>query len=356
MDLQHDVSLAPLTTLRLGGPARFFVTAEDDRSLCDALRFAKARRLGVRLLGGGSNVVIHDDGFEGLVIHMQMRGRRLHREDSRISLVAAAGEPWDDLVAYAVAEGLVGLECLSGIPGQVGATPIQNVGAYGREVGELITAVRVMERASLAISELSPQTCAFGYRTSAFKTTEQDRWLVLDVTYRLQPDASPVLRHGELTRALIEQGIERPTAAEARAAVLAVRGNKSMLEDPTDPNGRSCGSFFVNPILTPAELTWAETRTAAQIPRYELEDGRFKVPAAWLIEHAGFSKGFADGPVALSTKHSLAIVAHEGARAADVVRLARRVRAGVTERFGVRLHPEPAFWGFDRLEDGLPAC
>ncbi len=354
MQLRESVPLAPLTSLRVGGPAAQLVAATTLEDLTEALRWARAHQRPVRVLGGGSNLVVADAGVDALVIHVGLRGLTARRTADAIELTVGAGEPWDELVAHTVREGWAGLECLSGIPGRVGASPIQNVGAYGREIGELVSRVTVLDRTTLETETLSARDCAFGYRDSAFKRDLRDRHVVVDVSFRLTPGGSPTLRYPELQRHFAALGTPDPTLAEAREGVLAVRRDKSMLEDPQDPNGRSCGSFFVNPIVSPTAFATVAARVEGEIPHYELADGRVKIPAAWLIERAGFAKGTTDGPVGLSTRHTLAIVAHAGALAADVIRFAWRLRRGVATRFGVELVPEPEMWGFPRLEAGLP--
>jgi UDP-N-acetylmuramate dehydrogenase len=260
-----------------------------------------------------------------------------------VEVTAAAGEPWDDFVRHTVERGWAGLECLSGIPGLVGATPIQNVGAYGQEVSDTLTAVRALDRESGRVVTLAPAECGFGYRDSLFKSRAPGRYVVLAATYRLVPGGPPYLGYADIAR---EIGSASPPLAAVRETVIRVRRSKSMVLDPGDPNARSCGSFFLNPIVDGAALAAIDARAAGlSMPRWAQPDGRVKLSAAWLIERAGFTRGQSEGPVGLSTRHTLAIVCHDGARARDVTAFARRVRAGVEERFGVRLHPEPIFWG-----------
>jgi UDP-N-acetylmuramate dehydrogenase len=348
----QDVPLAPLTTLGVGGPAEHFVAAADQSTLLAALTWAERFGVRVRLLGGGSNVVVADAGVDGLVIQIALRGVTVEPRGDAVLVTAAAGEPWDALVERAVQNGWAGIECLSGIPGQVGATPIQNVGAYGQEVAETISAVSAFDRRRRELVSLSPADCGFAYRDSLFKSGEPDRFVVLSVSYRLAPNAPPSVRYPELARRLPE----RPTLSELRQEVLAIRRTKSMLVDPGDENCRSCGSFFLNPIVGRAQLAEVERRVAdPAMPRYPQSDGRTKLSAAWLIERAGLTRGERMGAVGLSTRHTLALVCHAGARATDVIAFARRVRAEVADRFGVRLQPEPQFWGFQSIDsDGLP--
>ena len=348
----ENASLAPRTTLGVGGPARWFVKARDEVTLIAALDWAAARGVAVRVLGGGSNVVVADAGVDALVIQVALRGVEARAAGAAMDLTAAAGEPWDDLVHHAVERGWAGLECLSGIPGLVGATPIQNVGAYGQDVSQTITALRAVDRRDRRPLTLAAADCRFGYRDSLFRSGEPDRYVVLAVTYRLAPGGAPAVRYAELQRHLEGRGLAAPTLAETRDSVLTIRRAKSMVLDSGDENRRSCGSFFVNPVVQAADAARVAALAApgGGMPQWPEPDGRVKLSAAWLIERAGFTRGERAGPVGLSTRHTLAIVCHDGARAADVAAFARRVRERVAERFGVRLHPEPVFWGPIGLE------
>jgi UDP-N-acetylmuramate dehydrogenase len=343
--------LAPHCTLRIGGPARYLVEAIDEATVAEAHAWASARRLPVRVLGGGSNLVIADEGVDGLVLKIALRGVTERPGRDGVEVTAAAGEPWDALVRHTVDRGWAGLECLSGIPGLVGATPIQNVGAYGQEVSDTVTMVRALDGETGQVVTLGPADCGFGYRDSLFKSRAPGRYVVLAVTYRLAPGGAPNVRYADIARELEARAVARPSLIEVRETVLKVRRSKSMVLDPGDPNARSCGSFFLNPIVDAEALAAIDARaTGLSMPRWPQPDGRVKLSAAWLIERAGFTRGQADGPVGLSTRHTLAIVCHDGARARDVVAFARRVRAGVEQRFGVRLHPEPIFWGAPGLD------
>ncbi len=342
--IRDGVALAPFTTLELGGPARHFAEASDEAGAVEALRWAEARALPVALLGGGSNLVVADAGFDGLVLRIVPRGRRFEAGGSEVVVTAAAGEPWDDLVAEAVARDLAGLECLSGIPGLVGATPIQNVGAYGQEVADTLRAVRVLERGTWRIRDLAPGDCGFGYRDSAFKR-EPDRFVVLAVSFALRRGAAPTLRYRELADRLAGQ---RPSLAEVRAAVLALRAAKSMLVTAGDPNRRSAGSFFTNPLVEPGladEVAARAGDAGTAMPRWPAPDGRVKLSAGWLIERAGVAKGLRRGPVGVSSAHALALVHHGGGTTAALLALAEEVAAAVRDRFGVALTPEPTFLG-----------
>ncbi|HTQ07168.1 MAG TPA: UDP-N-acetylmuramate dehydrogenase [Polyangiaceae bacterium] len=342
------VRLAPLTTLGVGGDASFVVDGADDATVLEAFRWGREHGVAARVLGGGSNVVVGDGGFDGLVVRMLTRGRAFTPAGGELVLDAAAGEPWDELVAEAVARGAQGLECLSGIPGLAGATPIQNVGAYGQEVAETIASVRVLDRETLETEVFSAAACRFGYRDSFFKSDAPERYVVLGVSFRLRPNAPPSVRYAELAQSLASDGAE-PTLERVRRAVLALRRGKSMLLDASDENGRSCGSFFVNPVVTRERAAAVELAAAlphdARMPRYPQANGSVKLAAGWLIERAGFAKGTRRGAVGLSTKHALALVAHDGAQAADVLGLAREIQGAVRAKFEVELTPEPVFWG-----------
>ncbi|WP_406319113.1 UDP-N-acetylmuramate dehydrogenase [Streptosporangium sp. NBC_01639] len=335
------VRLAPYTTLGLGGPARAFVTATSAEEIVELVGAADRAGEPVLVLGGGSNLVVADEGFDGLVVRVASRG--IEFAGDRVTV--QAGEDWDGLVARMVAEGRSGIECLSGIPGLVGSTPIQNVGAYGQEVSQTITGVRVYDRKTGAVSDLPTRECGFAYRHSAFKE-EAGRHVVLAVTYGLAKDgmSGPVAYQELAARLGVALG-ERVPPAEARAAVLELRRGKGMVLDPDDPDSRSAGSFFTNPLLTAGEAAELELRTPG-FPRWDMPDGSVKVPAAWLIENAGFPKGYRRGPARISTKHTLAMTNPEmSATTADLLDLAREVRDGVREKFGVTLVNEPVMVG-----------
>ena len=317
------------------------VEARSEGQLAELVRSAYEPLL---VLAGGSNVVIADGGFPGTVVRVLTRGVR--RDGERLEV--QAGEPWDELVAFCVEQGLQGFECLSGIPGSTGATPIQNVGAYGQEVSETVQSVRVLDRASGQISELGADACRFRYRSSVFK--HRDRHVVLAVTFRMRASAvSGPLRYAELARALdVPVGGGAPLG-EVREAVLALRRRKGMVIDPADPDSVSAGSFFTNPILDPEGFArlQARAREAGDPPAFPEPDGRIKTSAAWLIERAGFPRGYARGRAGISTKHTLALVNRGGATTAELMALAREIAGGVRERFGVALAPEPMLVGHD---------
>jgi len=346
------VRLADYTTIRLGGPARGFVRAGTEDELIDAVRSADAAGEPLLILGGGSNLVVSDEGFDGTVIQVATRG--VTRDAGPGVLTVAAGEEWDAVVARTVAEGLAGLECLSGIPGLAGATPIQNVGAYGQEVAETITQVRVYDRVTGDVSEMPNERCGFAYRTSRFRGS--DRFVMLSVTFGLavQVLSAPV-RYAELAAALGVPVGGQVESAEAREAVIELRQRKGMVIDPADPDTRSVGSFFVNPVLDASALAAVEAaararcRPGTRVPRFEVAGsggGLVKVPAAWLIEQAGFGKGYNPGDGArISAKHTLALVNAGTASTAALLALARQIRDGVRDAFGVSLAPEPVLVG-----------
>jgi UDP-N-acetylmuramate dehydrogenase len=335
--------LSELTTLRLGGPAARFVEARDDDALVAAVRAADAAGEPLLVLAGGSNVVVADAGFPGTVVHVRTRGIA---PTGHGRVTVQAGEPWDAFVAACVARGVAGVECLSGIPGSVGATPIQNVGAYGQEVAETIAGVRAYDRRSGTVDDLAPRDCGFAYRSSRFKR-EPGRWVVLSVDFALHPgELSSPIRYAELARALgVELG-ERAPLADVREAVLALRRGKGMVIDPADPDSVSAGSFFTNPVLSAAEFADLERRAGEPPPSWPEPDGRMKTSAAWLIERAGFKRGYGDpAAIAISSKHTLALTNRGAGTAAGLVALAREIADGVRERFGVRLVPEPVLVG-----------
>ncbi|MDI3289392.1 UDP-N-acetylmuramate dehydrogenase [Polyangium sp. 15x6] len=362
MGMLFDVPLAPRTTLGVGGPAARYVEARTEEAVHDTLAWARNHRLDVTVLGGGSNVLVADRGVDGLVLRVAVSGYNHAIEGDRVTLSAGAGESWDALVAMTVEQGWAGLECLSGIPGDVGAAPIQNIGAYGQEAGDVITFVYGIDRRSGATVGIDRLGCRFGYRDSVFKRRASGRFVIVGVTFSLQRGGSAAVRYAELDRYLRETGAgPSPSLAEVRKAVLELRRRKSMLVEAGDENARSAGSFFVNPTLDEAAFAEARARIEAAnvlepgetLPQFVAGPGRVKIPAAWLIERAGFKKGTTDGPVGLSTRHALAIVNRGGATAEDILRFARRIRDGVLARFGVRLVPEPVMLGFrpEEVED-----
>ncbi|MFO0739068.1 MAG: UDP-N-acetylmuramate dehydrogenase [Labilithrix sp.] len=341
MRVSDNASLAPLTTLRLGGPARRLVTAEREAELVDIVREVDRRSEKLLVIGGGSNLVVSDDGFDGTVVRIGTRGRVVDGDEVTVQ----AGEPWDDLVGSLVDDGLAGVECLAGIPGLAGATPMQNVGAYGQDVSETIVRLRALDRERGEVVTFDKAACHFAYRNSVFRG--RDRHVILDVTFRLERSrTSKPIRYGELAKALaVGEGATAPLA-EVRSTIVELRRKKGMVLDPSDSDTTSAGSFFTNPIVTAEDLERVRARwEGPPMPVFAESDGRSKLSAGWLIENAGFKKGLTLGRVAVSSKHALALTNRGGATTKDLVALARQIRAGVFARFGVMLENEPVFVG-----------
>ncbi|WP_229686625.1 UDP-N-acetylmuramate dehydrogenase [Longimycelium tulufanense] len=351
--VQEAVPLSDYTTLRLGGPAAWFVTAERATDLVEVVRAADDAGEPLLVVGGGSNLVISDEGFDGTVVRVATRGRQVDSvADGVVELTVEAGEDWDEVVADTVSRGLGGLECLSGIPGQVGATPVQNVGAYGVEVSDLLRSVDLLERSSGKVIQVRAADLGLAYRTSILRGT--DSAVVLRVRFALRQDASSApIRYHELARVLGVEPGSRVPAARAREAVLELRRGKGMVLDPDDHDTWSAGSFFTNPIVPDTALPDVLGAIAARlgpdvrVPTFPGGAGRTKLSAAWLIERAGFRRGHAGpgGRVALSSRHTLALTNRGGARTEDLLSLAREVRDGVRAAFDVTLHPEPLLVG-----------
>lgn len=347
---QAGVPLAPLTTLGVGGPARWFVRATSVEEAAGAIRWSRDNRLPLFVLGGGSNVVIADAGFEGVVLQVAFGGLDFRVVGNTTEVRVGAGECWDDVVAAAVKRGLAGLECLSGIPGTAGGTPIQNVGAYGQDVSRTITGVTVLDRTTGATSVLTGEDCRFGYRTSRFKAEDASRFLVCDVTFHLTV-APPTVAYPDVLTEFERRGIASPSVAEVRDAVLAIRRRKGMVIDPSDTDTRSVGSFFMNPVIDTAHRARLVAKADSRVPAYELPDGHVKIPAAWLIEQSGVLRDSRSGGAGISSKHPLAIVNRGDATARDVLALAVRIKRRVADRFGIWLRPEPVFIGFGHDPD-----
>lgn len=346
----------------MGGPARFFVEAPDEEAAALALRWARERNIPVFMLGGGSNLLIADQGIDALVLRICAQGFACEDQSDRVRVRVAAGEPWDAVVARAVAQDLAGIECLSGIPGDTGAAPIQNIGAYGQDVSETIERVRAIDRNRGEIVEFRGEECQFGYRDSVFKRSARDLYAITQVTFALRKHGPPSLRYAELVKAWESSADagsqQKPTLSGVRDLVIKLRRGKSMVFDRSDENHRSAGSFFMNPLLSPDEFERAALKINAsgvlgqgeQIPQFAADRGAVKIPAAWLIERAGFKKGTCLGSVALSTRHALAVVNRGGASAREIIEFAGRIRAEVFQRFSVVLEPEPVLAGFDPME------
>jgi UDP-N-acetylmuramate dehydrogenase len=349
MLIREQVALAPFTTLGVGGPARYFAEAHSEAEVIEAVEFGRSRQLPLFVLGGGSNLVIADKGFVGLVLKVAISNWSSSTPPRQNALfIASAGVNWDTLVAQTVDANCAGLECLSGIPGTVGGTPVQNVGAYGQEVSQTIREVRVLDLRSLQIQTLSNAECSFTYRSSIFNTTERDRYIILQVSFALHQDGKPSVRYADLQKFFASRTGD-PTLAEVRAAVHEIRHRKAMLIVPDDEDARSAGSFFKNPIVPQSffeELAARVESRGLQLPSYPANDGFRKLPAAWLVEHAGFCKGYRKGAAGISRRHALAIVNRGGATAADIIALKDEIQAGVLNEFGIELQPEPVLVGF----------
>jgi UDP-N-acetylmuramate dehydrogenase len=349
MLLQENIPLAPLTTFRIGGPARFFVEAKSGGEVQEAVRFAESRSLPLFVLGGGSNLLVADSGWPGLVLKIGIAGiERGAERDGKILFDAGAGESWDRFVSQAVVTRCVGVECLSGIPGSVGGTPVQNVGAYGQEVSETIESVEVFDRKDGQVHELCNEACGFSYRSSIFNTSERGRFIILRVTYALTPDGEPRLEYADLRRHF-EGWQTAPTLAETREAVRHIRALKGMLLVPGDPDCQSAGSFFKNPVLTREQHEELEKRAIAKgfsVPSYPALEKNRKVSAAWLVEKSGFVRGYGFGHTGISSKHALAIINRGDATAAEVLALKDQIQQRVQEIWGVLLEPEPVLVGF----------
>ena len=341
---QEYVPLAPFTTLGIGGSARWFTRAFH----IEQVIFACPRDKRVFVLGGGSNLVVADEGFDGLVVQIAIDGVTATPDGADVIVTAGAGESWDSLVEYAVKQNLGGIECLSGIPGTVGGTPIQNVGAYGQEVATSIEWVSAADRLTRSPVRMTGQECRFSYRMSRFKGEDAGRFVIAEVAFRLRRGVPPTVAYPDLVEYLAQQHVACPTLQDVRDAVLQVRRRKGMVLDPADADTRSVGSFFMNPVVDRATF-----ERIAPAPHYLMDNGGVKIPAAWLIQQSGFVRGHADGAVGLSTKHPLAIINRGGATARDVLRLAQRIKRAVRDRFDVNLRPEPVFVGFAPGDDAV---
>lgn len=333
------VALAPYTTFHIGGAARWFAEATSEDDILEAINFARTRDLPLFILGGGSNLLVSDEGFPGLVLHIGLRGVEQAYHFFRV----AAGESWDEFVSHAVAQNYSGVECLAGIPGTVGGTPVQNVGAYGQEVAETIVAVRAIDLSTLETRDLSPRECKFAYRRSIFNSTQRGRYIVTRVDYALRRDGSARITYADLKKHFA--GASEPSLAEVSAAVRNIRHGKGMLIVDGDPDCRSAGSFFKNPVINAVHFARIAAGYSARVPSYPAGEGFFKLPAAWLVEQAGFRKGYSLGPAGISSRHTLALINRGEAKAADILALRDRIVAAVEDRFGIRLEPEPVFLG-----------
>jgi len=348
MVIRESVPLGPLTTFKVGRPTRYLVEAKTITEVGKAVTFARAHGLSLFVLGGGSNLVISDTGWPGLVLKVAISGIEERNENGRSLFEVGAGEEWDNFVARAVTRNCAGVECLSGIPGNVGGTPIQNVGAYGQEVAETIESVLAWDLKDGQLHEMCGEACGFKYRTSIFNTTDRGRYIILRVTYALVPQGEPRIQYADLKQHFAGWH-KTPTLTDTREAVRRIRASKAMLIIPGDEDCRSAGSFFKNPVLAPEQYEELTKRAAAkglQIPSYPALEAQRKVSAAWLGENSGFGKGYSHGRVGISRKHALAIVNRGAATAADILALKEHIQQRVEDIWGIHLEPEPVFVGF----------
>jgi UDP-N-acetylmuramate dehydrogenase len=348
MIVREHVPLAPFTTLGVGGPARFFVEAHIESDVREAVRFARERDLPLFVLGGGSNLLVADAGFDGVVVKIALLGTDRVDDGNHAIFTLAAGEDWDAFVARTVEEDCAGIECLSGIPGSVGGTPVQNVGAYGQDVSETIRTVVVFDRQSMEKKIFSKQECGFAYRTSVFNTAERDRNIILQVAFGLRRGGEPAIRYADLQKKFADL-VGTPTLAQVRDAVREIRRSKAMLIVPGDDDARSAGSFFKNPVVPLRQFEELDSMLRSRglaLPNFPAENGFRKLSAAWLVEQAGFTKGYTRGAAGISRRHALAIVNRGGATAAEIVALKDGIQARVRSEFGIELQAEPVFLGF----------
>jgi UDP-N-acetylmuramate dehydrogenase len=348
IEIQENVPLAPFTTLGVGGNARYFAKATSIPMVEQAVTFARAGNIALFVLGGGSNLVVSDRGWNGLVLQVGIESVEQREQEGRVRFDMGAGVDWDHFVAERVNRNFAGVECLSGIPGSVGGTPVQNVGAYGQEVSETIASVTAFDLVENRVRELPASECRFEYRRSIFNSSQRGRYIILRVSYALVPEGKPALRYADLQKSFVRGG-ESPTLGEVRNAVRTIRARKGMLITDGDPDSRSAGSFFKNPVLSSAEhaaLLQKAAQRNLEVPSYPALAERRKISAAWLVENSGFAKGYAKGSAGISSKHALAIVNRGGASAAEIVALKDEIQDKVQATWGVQLKAEPVFLGF----------
>jgi UDP-N-acetylmuramate dehydrogenase len=360
LSIQENVPLAPYTTLGVGGPARFMIKAGSEDQILAAIDFAQAHGYPVFVLGGGSNIVVSDSGFPGLVLKIELSCIQTLSEGSG-TVSVDAGVEWDAFVQHCVNRNLAGIECLSGIPGTAGGAPIQNIGAYGEDVSEVLLRIRALDRNTHDITELGNADCQFAYRSSIFNTTHRDRYILLRVDFALRKDGRPRVDYPDLQRRFTSSA-NAPTIGEVREAVLQIRKAKAMVLQDNDPDSKSAGSFFRNPVLPPDTVAEVEAKArmcrflgaAERIPQFPAPSEKVKLPAAWFIEHAGFHKGYAHGNAGISSKHAMALINRGGATAQEILDLMRIIQERVQMQFGVELHAEPEFVGFEETRGPLP--
>jgi UDP-N-acetylmuramate dehydrogenase len=343
INLLENISLKKYTSVKLGGKAKFFCKCTSEKELAECLDYAEEENLKTQILGGGSNTVFSDDGFDGIVIKIDLKGIAVHNDfKDNIILKAGAGEDWDAFVKYCVENKFAGVECLSGIPGSVGATPIQNVGAYGQEVKDTIIFVKAIDRITYKSTMFANEDCLFGYRSSRFKTIDKEKYIVTEVLFKLRKNSKPEIKYPELEKYLKNRFENELKLSDVRNAVLDLRRIKSMVVDDADPDSVSCGSFFVNPVVTEKfyEVMCQKAGLEKDIIPHFKNEGGFKLSAAWLIENAGFKKGFIKNGVGISSKHALALV-NRGGTANDLLNLADEIQSKVFDKFGIVLVKEP---------------
>jgi UDP-N-acetylmuramate dehydrogenase len=352
LKILENISLAPFTTFGIGGRARWFAEVAGEDEVPQAVAWAQEHGAPLFVLGSGSNLLVADAGFDGLVLHVALLGIAAADADGHRIYRAAAGELWDDFVARSVEDKCTGIECLAGIPGTVGGTPVQNVGAYGQEVSTTIHRVRAFDLHERMFVEFNAEECGFAYRRSRFNSADRGRFLVTRVDYRLTPGGAPSLEYADVRRAMDAAGIANPAVAQVALAVRHIRSSKGMLIVAGDADSRSAGSFFKNPVVSEELFQKIAADGASAPPRFPArpgadDQGRVKIPAAWLIEQAGFCKGYALGAAGISSRHTLALVNRGGATASEILTLAARIADAVEGRFGVCLEREPVLLGFD---------
>lgn len=352
LSIYENKPLAPLTTIKVGGAARFFIEAQTESEIIEAVRWAQNHQIPLLILGGGSNLVISDTGFQGLVLKISTKGIEEYAERGYVDLTAQAGENWDEFVAYCVKHGHHGFECLSGIPGTVGAAPVQNIGAYGQEVSQTVSEIKCYDRLENKIVYLKngksgKYECGFAYRQSIFNTTGKNRYVILAVGFYFFQQGTPQILYRDLQQYF---GDKKPNLQETRDAVLEIRRAKSMVIDEDDPNSKSAGSFFKNPVVANEKYREisekAKSDGKVNVPNFPVDENQVKIPAAWLIENSGFYKGYKLGNAGISANHALALINRGAAQARDIIALKEQIQLNVKKTFGIALQPEPEFIGF----------
>jgi UDP-N-acetylmuramate dehydrogenase len=348
LDIHQNISIAPFTTFGIGGPARFFIEAGSEEDIVAAAAWVGEQGVPLFVLGGGTNLLVSDSGFDGLVLRVNLHGIDVVDDGPQKIFQSAAGDAWENCVQRSIEENCAGLECLAGIPGTVGGTPVQNVGAYGQEVSSVICQVRAFDLEEQKFCEFSQDECGFAYRRSRFNTADRGRYIVTRVDYRLTPGGAPTLRYADLKRAIEDSHIAGSVAnlAEVAATVREIRLAKGMLLVEDDTDCRSAGSFFKNPVVNEAQVRQIAKVCQKYPPQFPAGPGTAKIPAAWLIEQAGFARGYAMGAAAISSRHTLALVNRGGATAEDILALADQIYKTIEEQFGIHLEMEPVLVGF----------